>query len=205
MMHLLFDRRAAFARGRDAASAQDPLRRGEGCGAARPPPPPTRTSTPSSVPMRRSRVDEASPQQPAGERRRRQRRRPRPRRRTPSRRGRRPIPPPPPTIMREVVRVLARWPARSVRVAAHDERAASDDERSPAHGHPVRPVGGHSVATLRDLATNAQYRVVRRRRRSAACASPPFALKTVVFTIDEFGTTRQDSLVLGDSTKARGK
>jgi len=30
-------------------------------------------------------------------------------------------------------------------------------------------------------------------------------LKTVVFTIDEFGTTRQDSLVLGDSTKVRGK
>jgi len=29
--------------------------------------------------------------------------------------------------------------------------------------------------------------------------------KTVLFTIDEFGTTRQDSLVLGDSTKVRGK
>jgi hypothetical protein len=27
--------------------------------------------------------------------------------------------------------------------------------------------------------------------------------KTVVFTIEEFGTTRQDSLVLGDSTKVR--
>jgi hypothetical protein len=29
--------------------------------------------------------------------------------------------------------------------------------------------------------------------------------KSILFTIDEFGTTRQDSLVLGDSTKVRGK
>jgi hypothetical protein len=64
--------------------------------------------------------------------------------------------------------------------------------------------GGHSVATLRDLGTNELYRVAAgsplgRMRVSA------IRLKTVVFTIDEFGTTRQDSLVLGDSTKARGK
>jgi hypothetical protein len=64
--------------------------------------------------------------------------------------------------------------------------------------------GGHSVATLRDLATNASYRVATgatlgRMRVSA------IRLKTVVFTIDEFGTTRQDSLYLGDSTKVRGK
>ena len=64
--------------------------------------------------------------------------------------------------------------------------------------------GGRSVATLRDLATNASYRVTAgtalgRMRVSA------IRLKTVVFTIDEFGTTRQDSLVLGDSTKVRGK
>jgi hypothetical protein len=64
--------------------------------------------------------------------------------------------------------------------------------------------GGHSVATLRDVATNASYRVTAgtalgRMRVSA------IRLKTVVFTIDEFGTTRQDSLVLGDSTKVRGK
>ena len=64
--------------------------------------------------------------------------------------------------------------------------------------------GHHSVATLRDLSTNELYRV--------AAGSPlgrmrvsEIRLKTVVFTIDEFGTTRQDSLVLGDSTKARGK
>ncbi|HWH53367.1 MAG TPA: hypothetical protein VN651_17600 [Gemmatimonadaceae bacterium] len=64
--------------------------------------------------------------------------------------------------------------------------------------------GNHSVATLRDLSTNELYRV--------AAGSPlgrmrvsVIRLKSVVFTIDEFGTTRQDSLVLGDSTKARGK
>ena len=64
--------------------------------------------------------------------------------------------------------------------------------------------GGHSVATLRDIATNASYRVgagstLGRMRVSI------IRLKTVVFTIDEFGTTRQDSLFLGDSTKVRGK
>jgi hypothetical protein len=64
--------------------------------------------------------------------------------------------------------------------------------------------GGHSVATLRDLGTNASYRVstgsTLGRMRVAA-----IRLKTIVFTIDEFGTTRQDSLVIGDTTKVRGK
>jgi hypothetical protein len=64
--------------------------------------------------------------------------------------------------------------------------------------------GGHSVATLRDLGTNASYRVAMgatlgRMRVSA------IRLMTVVFTFVEFGTTRQDSLVIGDSTKVRGK
>ena len=63
---------------------------------------------------------------------------------------------------------------------------------------------GHSVATLRDIATNVSYRVTAgtalgRMRVSA------IHLKTILFTIDEFGATRQDSLVLGDSTKVRGK
>jgi hypothetical protein len=65
-------------------------------------------------------------------------------------------------------------------------------------------VGGHSVATLRDLGTNAQYRVtvgsaLGRMRVSA------IRTKTVLFTIEEFGSSRQDSLVMGDSTKARVK
>jgi hypothetical protein len=64
--------------------------------------------------------------------------------------------------------------------------------------------GTHSVATLRDLGTNAQYRVsigsVLGRMRVSA-----IRVKTIVFTIEEFGTTRQDSLVRGDSTKARAR
>ena len=62
--------------------------------------------------------------------------------------------------------------------------------------------GGHSVATLRDVTSNAQYRVsegstLGRMRVSA------IRVKTVVFTIDEFGTTRRDSLILGDTTQVR--
>jgi len=64
--------------------------------------------------------------------------------------------------------------------------------------------GGHSVATLRDLATNASYRVTAGTTLGRMRVSV-IRLKTVVFTIDEFGTTRQDSLFLGDSTKVRGK
>ena len=64
--------------------------------------------------------------------------------------------------------------------------------------------GSHSVATLRDVGTNELYRVTTGsplgRMRVAA-----IRLKTIVFTIDEFGTTRQDSLMLGDSTKVRDK
>lgn len=64
--------------------------------------------------------------------------------------------------------------------------------------------GGHSVATLRDIGSNAQYRVIvgsaLGRMRVAAIRT-----KTILFTIEEFGSSRQDSLVLGDSTKARVK
>jgi len=59
--------------------------------------------------------------------------------------------------------------------------------------------GRNSIATLRDLTNNAQYRVTvgstLGRRRVAA-----FRTLTIVFTIDEFGTTRRDSLSLRDST-----
>jgi len=65
--------------------------------------------------------------------------------------------------------------------------------------------GRNSLATLRDLTTNAQYRVTvgstLGRMRIAAIRTT-----SVIFTIDEFGTTRRDSLVLRDSTnKGRGK
>ena len=63
---------------------------------------------------------------------------------------------------------------------------------------------GHSVATLRDLGTNQQYRVTTGSVLGRLRVST-IRLKTIVFTIDEFGTNRQDSLVLGDSTKVRAK
>jgi hypothetical protein len=66
------------------------------------------------------------------------------------------------------------------------------------------PTGRHSLAVLRDIGTNAQYRVttgsVLGRMHVASIRG-----NTIVFTIDEFGTNRQDSLVLGDTTKARLK
>jgi hypothetical protein len=62
--------------------------------------------------------------------------------------------------------------------------------------------GRNSIAILRDVATNTQYRVrvgsTLGRMRVAAIRG-----NTIVLTIDEFGTTRQDSLILRDSTKAR--
>ena len=63
---------------------------------------------------------------------------------------------------------------------------------------------GHSVVTLRDIGTNAQYRVTTGSVLGRLRVSS-IRLKTIVFTIDEFGTNRQDSLVLGDSTKVRAK
>ena len=64
------------------------------------------------------------------------------------------------------------------------------------------PANRRSGATLRDVASNAQYKVsvgsTLGRMRVSVIRN-----KTVIFTIEEFGTTRQDSLVLGDSTKVR--
>ncbi len=62
--------------------------------------------------------------------------------------------------------------------------------------------GGRSVAIMRDLMTNAQYRVgtgsVLGRMRVAQIRP-----RAVIFSIDEFGLSRQDSLVLSDTTKVR--
>jgi hypothetical protein len=65
------------------------------------------------------------------------------------------------------------------------------------------PNGGRSVAIFRDIQTNAQYRVQQGsalgRMRVAEIKS-----KGVIFTIDEFGLSRQDSLMLmTDTTKVR--
>ena len=62
--------------------------------------------------------------------------------------------------------------------------------------------GGHSVATLRDVTTDQQYRVSTGTTLGRMLVSS-IRLKSIVFTIDEFGATRQDSLVLGDTTQVR--
>ena len=62
--------------------------------------------------------------------------------------------------------------------------------------------GNNSVATVRDQTDNKQYRV---KTGTTLGRMRVTAIKTtsVIFTIDEFGTTRQDSLILRDPTKAR--
>jgi hypothetical protein len=62
--------------------------------------------------------------------------------------------------------------------------------------------GRRSVAIMRDILTNAQYRVnagMTLGRMRVAQIKP----RAVIFTIDEFGLSRQDSLVLVDSSKVR--
>lgn len=62
--------------------------------------------------------------------------------------------------------------------------------------------GSNSVAILRDITSKEQYRVkvgqTLGRMRVARIES-----KSVVFTIEEFGFSRQEILVMGDSTQAR--
>jgi hypothetical protein len=61
-----------------------------------------------------------------------------------------------------------------------------------------------SVAIFRDVLTNAQYRVgtgMPLGRMRVAQIKP----RGVIFTIDEFGLSRQDSLMLIDNDKARIK
>ena len=64
------------------------------------------------------------------------------------------------------------------------------------------PSGRRSVVTLRDLTTQARYQVTTGTtlgRLKVILIKP----KAVYFSIEEFGLNRQDSLVLGDTTKAR--
>jgi hypothetical protein len=64
------------------------------------------------------------------------------------------------------------------------------------------PSGRRTVAVMRDLQTNAQYRVsagaTLGRMRVAQIRQ-----RAVIFSIDEFGLSRQDSLVWSDTTKVR--
>lgn len=62
--------------------------------------------------------------------------------------------------------------------------------------------GRRPIAVMRDVQTNAQYRVT----TGSTLGRLKVALikrKAVIFSIEEFGLNRQDSLVLGDTTKAR--
>lgn len=111
---------------------------------------------------------------------------------------------PPPTIYREMFvyeRDGRRDPFVSL-LTTNELRPALSDLRLT--GILVDHSGrGNSLATFRDIGTNAQYRVgvgstLGRMRVSAIRTT------TVVFTIEEFGTTRRDSLVLRDSTNKSG-
>ena len=62
--------------------------------------------------------------------------------------------------------------------------------------------GGNSLATLRDVGANTRY-TVRVGSTLGRMRVSSIRGRSVIMTIDEFGTTRQDSLVLRDSTNAR--
>jgi hypothetical protein len=64
------------------------------------------------------------------------------------------------------------------------------------------PLGRNSVAVLRDLSTSEQYRVkVGQEIGRMRVAS--IREKSVVFGIEEFGYSRQETLAMSDSTKVR--
>ena len=66
------------------------------------------------------------------------------------------------------------------------------------------PSGRRSVVTLRDMSTNTRYQVTTGTtlgRMKVVLIKP----KAIFFSIEEFGLNRQDSLVLGDTTKARAR
>jgi hypothetical protein len=60
------------------------------------------------------------------------------------------------------------------------------------------------VAIMRDMTTNTQYRVT---TGMTLGRMRVFSInrRSVIFTIEEFGLNRQDSLVLGDTTKVRAR
>lgn len=66
------------------------------------------------------------------------------------------------------------------------------------------PSGRRSVVTLRDMSTNTRYQVTTGTvlgRMKVVLIKP----RAIFFSIEEFGLNRQDSLVLGDTTKARAR
>ena len=66
------------------------------------------------------------------------------------------------------------------------------------------PSGRRSIVTLRDIQTNTRYNVTTGTtlgRMKVVLIKP----KAIFFSIEEFGLNRQDSLVLGDTTKVRAR
>ena len=111
---------------------------------------------------------------------------------------------PPPVIMREVFDYAAvgrRDPFISL-LTTDELRPTVADLRLV--GVLYDESGRRPVAIMRDILSNTQYRVTTGmtlgRMRVAAIKR-----RSVVFSIEEFGTNRQDSLVLGDTTKVRAR
>jgi hypothetical protein len=111
---------------------------------------------------------------------------------------------PPPVIMREVFDYAAggrRDPFVSL-LTTDELRPTVADLRLV--GVLYDESGRRPVAIMRDILSNTQYRVTTGmtlgRMRVAAIRR-----RSVVFSIEEFGTNRQDSLVLGDTTKVRAR
>jgi hypothetical protein len=105
-----------------------------------------------------------------------------------------------PVIMREAFDYDAsgrRDPFFSLMSSAELRPTIADLRLTTVISHPVRP-----VAVLRDIGTNTQYRVTLGStlgRMRVALIKP----RVVIFSIEEFGLNRQDSLVLRDTSKAR--
>jgi hypothetical protein len=64
---------------------------------------------------------------------------------------------------------------------------------------PVRP-----IAVMREVGTNTQYRVTTGMKIGRMTVTM-IKRRSVIFTIEEFGLNRMDSVVLGDTTKVRAK
>lgn len=66
----------------------------------------------------------------------------------------------------------------------------------------IYDTGGGSIAVLRDLGTNEQHRV-RVGQQLGRMRVAAIHQKQIVFTIEEFGFSRQETLAMGDSTTPR--
>lgn len=113
-----------------------------------------------------------------------------------------PAPPKPPEIFREAFDYSSsgrRDPFNSLMGTGELRPTVADLKLVGVLYHPTRP-----VAVMRDILTNTQYRVTLGAtlgRMRVALIKP----RVVIFSIEEFGLNRQDSLVLGDTTKVRAR